>query len=315
MIVVNTIKLKKWVRHMRNLIKLFLISISLTVWANDVTQGDAAYEKKDYTNAAIHYAAAAEQGSARGQLMLGFMYEVGRGVNQDYAEAMRLYRMAAEQGNETAYFNIANMFEEGRGVTQNHAEALRWHKMAMTQGLNFSPSGFAPVPQPPTNLPKAQLPENKQEYDDIIQSTKKLAAQGDARAQFHLGEMYKEGEVIAKDYAEAVRWYKMAAGQGHALAQYNLGEMYRLGNGTEKNLTEAVHWLRLAAEQGVSRSLNSLFRSFLEQTEITIEEVRRRLIEEPNQAQQLHSWLEILEEERELLRIWIEMPDSLPPRI
>lgn len=134
------------------LIKIFLLSISFTVWANDLTQGDAAYEKKDYDNAAMHYTAAAEQGSERAQFLLGYMYDMGLGVNQNYAEAMRLYRMAAAQGHEIAHINIAYMFEKGRGVTKNDAEALRWNKMAATQGLNVIPSSFAPLSQPNISL-------------------------------------------------------------------------------------------------------------------------------------------------------------------
>src|SRR5260370_38807342 len=51
---------------------------------------------------------------------------------------------------------------------------------------------------------------------------RELAVQGDRTAQFKLGEMYEEGNGVAKDCREAVRWYIVASGQGLAEAAFNL---------------------------------------------------------------------------------------------
>ena len=113
------------------------------------------------------------------------------------------------------------------------------------------------------------------------------AEQGDAKAQYNLGEMYsnwtrcppgrrrsspvvpsrcgtgkcagagqprgdvrKTDEGVTQDDAEAVRWYRLAAEQGDAWAQTNLGVMYENGRGVTQDDAEAVRWYRLAAEQG-----------------------------------------------------------------
>lgn len=77
------------------------------------------------------------------------------------------------------------------------------------------------------------------------------AEQGDAAAQYNLGEMYENGRGgLRKNEAEAVRWYRKAAEQGYARAQYNLGEMYKNGRGVPRNEAEAVKWYRQAAKQG-----------------------------------------------------------------
>ena len=34
--------------------------------------------------------------------------------------------------------------------------------------------------------------------------------------------MYRDGQGVVQDEAEAVRWFRLAAEQGHAEAQYNL---------------------------------------------------------------------------------------------
>ena len=52
--------------------------------------------------------------------------------------------------------------------------------------------------------------------DESLRQLRREAAQGDAKAQFVLGTMYRLGEGIPKDAGRAVRWYRQAAEQGHA---------------------------------------------------------------------------------------------------
>ena len=85
---------------------------------------------------------------------------------------------------------------------------------------------------------------------DKIDSIKAKAEQGDANAQFILGNCYEYGEGVAKDEVEAVKWYRKSAEQGDAMAQVSLGFCYDSGTGVAKDEVEAVKWYRLAAEQG-----------------------------------------------------------------
>jgi|GEM_PF-459719 len=74
------------------------------------------------------------------------------------------------------------------------------------------------------------------------------AEQGDATAQFGLGQKYSRGD--SPDSLQAAEWYRKAAEQGHALAQYNLGLMYANGHGVLRDDDEALLWIRKAAEAG-----------------------------------------------------------------
>lgn len=76
------------------------------------------------------------------------------------------------------------------------------------------------------------------------------AAQGDALAQFKLGNMLYEGHVVSKDEAEARRLFGLAAVQGHANAQCTLGLMHVKGHGGTKDEAEGCRLLGLAAAQG-----------------------------------------------------------------
>ena len=44
---------------------------------------------------------------------------------------------------------------------------------------------------------------------------RKAADQGDAGAQYYLGNMFEQGRGVALSDVEAARWYRKAADQGH----------------------------------------------------------------------------------------------------
>ena len=86
--------------------------------------------QKDYAASAKWYRKAAEQGYARAQSTLGFMYTTGDGVQKDYAEAVQWYRKAAEQGDARAQSALGFMYELGQGVSQDYVLAHMWFNLA-----------------------------------------------------------------------------------------------------------------------------------------------------------------------------------------
>jgi TPR repeat protein len=87
-----------------------------------------------------------------------------------------------------------------------------------------------------------------------------LAREGNAAAQFNLGQLYRQGHGIPADLEQARQWYTAAASQGYAYAQYNLGIMYEFGQGTAGNKTEARRWYRRAAAQNLPEAQRALIR-------------------------------------------------------
>jgi len=98
----------------------------------------------------------------------------------------------------------------------------------------------------------------KGDYPQAVKWFRKAAEQGNAFAQFNLGQIYTQGKGVPQDYAEAVKWWRKAAEQGYAGAQYNLGFMYDKGLGVRQDDAEAVKWYRKAAEQGYAGAQNNL---------------------------------------------------------
>jgi TPR repeat protein len=114
---------------------LTLVAMTGAVAAEPIEDGSAAYQRHDYETALRLLRTPAEQGNAEAQLLLGFMYEDGKGVPQDYAEAARWFRKAAEQGNIAAQGTLGSMYLDGLGVPKDPAQAVRWLRKAAEQGL------------------------------------------------------------------------------------------------------------------------------------------------------------------------------------
>src|SRR6185503_2309243 len=76
------------------------------------------------------------------------------------------------------------------------------------------------------------------------------AAQGEAKAQSRLGDLYRDGQGVPQNYTKARQWYEQAAAQGNAWAQSNLGWMYAKGEGVPQDYEKARLWMEQAAAQG-----------------------------------------------------------------
>jgi TPR repeat protein len=90
----------------------------------------------------------------------------------------------------------------------------------------------------------------KKDYTEAMHWFRKAAEQGHAGAQNNLANMYEEGLGIPKNESEAAQWYRRAAEQSNAEAQHSLGRMYRDGRGITRDPAEAVKWIKRAAQQG-----------------------------------------------------------------
>ena len=89
------------------------------------------------------------------------------------------------------------------------------------------------------------------QHAEQLPETTRLAEQGDASAQYKLGNFYREGKVVPQDYAEASKWYRLAALQGHGDAQFHLGWMYEVGRGVPQDFMSAHMWYNISSANGV----------------------------------------------------------------
>lgn len=105
------------------------------------------------------------------------------------------------------------------------------------------------------DLDSGDAASERGDYAAALREWRPLAEQGDAKAQFDLGLMYKYGLGVERDYGEAVRWFRLAAGQGEVEAQRSLSIAYEKGQGVRRNYVEAYKWDRVAAAHGTERTI------------------------------------------------------------
>ena len=90
----------------------------------------------------------------------------------------------------------------------------------------------------------------RDDYTSALAGFGKLAAQGNAKAQFNLATMHFEGEGTAQDTQRALYWYRKSAARGNTEAMYTLGEIYARGQAVPGNDSHATSYFRQAAQRG-----------------------------------------------------------------
>lgn len=104
------------------------------------------------------------------------------------------------------------------------------------------------------SLTMANIPAHATSLAQLEQS----AAQGDARAEFNLGDAYYFGQGVPKNYVQTVYWWRKAAQQGNAVGEFGLGYAYYYGQGVPQNNAHALYWYQKAAAQGDTVAQNNL---------------------------------------------------------
>ena len=123
----------------------------------------------------------------------------------------------------------------------------RFRALAMAVSLTLVAIRGAAVAGP---LDDAEAAYGKSDYATALPLLLLLADQGNATAQYRLGQLYDAGSGVTQDYVQALRWYRLAAEQGIAAAQFGLGTMYENGHSVPQNFVLAHMWFNLSASQG-----------------------------------------------------------------
>ena len=90
-----------------------------------------------------------------------------------------------------------------------------------------------------------------------LDACRQAARNGDAQAEFELGEFYYDGQRAPQDLPQALSWFEQASLQGHAEAQYRLGMMFFHGEGVPANNVQAYIVLKMAAVNGSDEAMDS----------------------------------------------------------
>ena len=100
------------------------------------------------------------------------------------------------------------------------------------------------------NINDALNAQDRGDFVSALRIFQSLAEDGDDRALFNLGLMYRHGRGVPQNNQLAVEYYWRSADKGNQFAQYSLGFLYDIGEGVEQNYERAAYWYLKSAEQG-----------------------------------------------------------------
>lgn len=108
------------------------------------------------------------------------------------------------------------------------------------------------------------------------------ARSGDAQAAFGLAEMYRAGAAGAAGAnpapAAARPWYLQAALRQHARAALMLGLLYKNGEGVPRDAAQAAGWLAHASKLGNAHAMFLLSNAYMEGSGVARDAVRGRAL-------------------------------------
>jgi TPR repeat protein len=110
---------------------LLTAAVPSSARAGGFSTGALAYQRHDYSRAAVILGPLAEDGDARAQTYLGFMYLHGRGVPQNFDAAAHWLHAAAEQDLPAAQYYLGLMYDKGQGVDRDFVYAHAWLNLAV----------------------------------------------------------------------------------------------------------------------------------------------------------------------------------------
>lgn len=142
---------------------------------------------------------------------------------------------AAQKGDAVAQNALAICYRYGLGTEEDHAQARKWYFEAAKQE-NDSAIGEL-----------ANLDDSKEYVKEVIKLYTAAAQNGDAKAQYILGQVYYYAWGVEKNWEEANKCYFAAAKQGNTDA---LQALNRYDNEQTKLLQELFEYYLELAPQG-----------------------------------------------------------------
>ena len=87
----------------------------------------------------------------------------------------------------------------------------------------------------------------QRDYKTALYYLSFFAANGDTKANYNLGIMFREGLGVKKDDVQSLTHFIEAAENGHMLGNYAVGRAFLTGKGSDIDAKAAIHYLTEAA--------------------------------------------------------------------
>lgn len=190
---------------------LGIMLFSSTAFAG-LAEGRAAYKAEDWFTAIKNLRPLAEEGNDEALVLLGNMYNDGKGVEQNHELAFAHYKQALAAGNDNAMLAIATMYAEGIGTEKNFPTAYNWFEQSAKAGnpaaqfmlASLQLKGHPELPDMKPDIVKSygwyRITARNDRLPDVAKAGKEMAR----RLTVQLTpDQILEGEKIADDFYNA----------------------------------------------------------------------------------------------------------------
>ena len=162
--------------------------------------------------------------------------------------------------------NIGRYYIKGQQVCPS--EACPWNDLSNLKA-EYQNASFEDFISPSSEVAKMlseavsfeRERDRKNAEESAIQIYGERANQGEALAQYLIGNMYLDAGIsygAIEDYPKAFKWLSLAANQDYSEAQYKLGKMYEDGLGLTQDYSKAFELYEQAAEKNFDAAQSSL---------------------------------------------------------
>ena len=183
---------------------------------------------------------------------LGFMHELGLGVDLDEKQGELYLRQATVRGNVAAARYMTWKLSKADKAFEENAAAARYRTLAE--------KNLAANPKVPTRIGwmtmvAEKFPEN---YDRALRWNIKNIETENSTVYYNMGVLHDMGRGVELSRKQAASWWDRAAKQNHPLAFWRLGLYYENGGLGKRNLKKAIAHYEKAAELGHMPAVHQL---------------------------------------------------------
>ncbi len=238
---------------------------SLQVTQAAASQGDAAAQfllgrrycvgagiPVNYAEAAKWFMKAAKQGNADAQCELGFLYQTGIGVSKNSGTSRKWYQQAAEQGHDRAFYELGKMYLEGAGGKRDVAKAYAHFLLAQVCG-DWLSEYF--VYEGEQAMGSDRLASGRELALKMLLHIHSIRA---SLPQTQPLDPPLDEIALPSNARNAVHEAEKGCSEG----QYQLGCMYGRGDGLPNDAKKAFEWFLKAAEQGHAKAQHEVGRAY-----------------------------------------------------
>ena len=161
-------------------------------------------------NAVDSFRRSADLGYAPAQVVLGYLYETGRGVTSDPGQAFDWYKKAARQDDPLAQWLAGRVVFLGNAPTRDLNQAASWFEQASGHDNPFAEYFLGRITLERSN------------YAVAAEHFRKASEQGLPQAQFRLATLLRDGRGVSTDKFEAYVWMLVSNDSGFRVSQIDL---------------------------------------------------------------------------------------------